>query len=143
MNDPSGELQIAIVAALKAAPAVAGLVGVGIYDAVPDEAARKTYAGKAWPYVSLGQPQVLPDKADCIDGADVAYTVHGWCEGPKSVEVKNLGGAIAAALDGVEFALPSHRTVNCKIEEIRYLDDPDPLTKHVAVTFRVLTDPTV
>lgn len=142
MIDPSFELQVAIVTALKAASPVTALVNQRVYDSVPAEADRIQATGDAWPYVSLGQPQILPERADCIDSADVAYDVHGWCKGPQSVAVKHLGKAIAGALDGAELVLDGHHTVDCLVEQIQYLDDPDGLTKHVVVSFRVQTDPT-
>ena len=89
MIDPSEEIQTAFVAVLKNDTVVAALVGNGVYDAVPDDAARQEYAGRAWPYISLGQPQILPEKADCIYAADVAFVVHGWCRWPQSVEIKS------------------------------------------------------
>lgn len=138
MIDPSLQLQAAIVSALKVSAAVQALAGASpntrVFDAVAPTADK--------PYISLGQTQVLPDKADCVDGAEVSYTIHGWTEGPKSVAIKQLGKAIAGALDGVEFSLTGHRTVLCELEQIQYLDDPDGITKHVAVVIRVLTEPT-
>jgi hypothetical protein len=134
MIDPSLELNDAIINALKGDPAVAAAVGAKVYDSVP--------AATAKPYINLGQPQILPDKADCVDGAEVAYTIHGWADGPKSVVIKTVGKAIAGALDGTEFTLTGHRTVLSELEQIQYLDDPDGSTKHVAVTIRVLTEPT-
>lgn len=134
MIDPSLELQAAIVAALKGAAPVTALVGARVFDAVAPNSEK--------PYVSLGQPQVLPDRADCIDGAEVSYTIHGWAAGPQSVAIKRLGKAIAAAIDDNELTLTGHRTVLCELEQTQYLDDPDGLTKHVAVTIRFLTEPT-
>lgn len=134
MSDPSLELQSAIVAALKANPAVAALVAGRVYDEVPSGATK--------PYVTLGQPQVLPDRADCIDGADVNFPIHGWAAGPQSVIVKRLGKAIAAALDNASLSLSGHRAVLVEVDQIEYLDDPDALTKHAVVSIRVLTEPT-
>lgn len=145
MVDPTLELQAAIVAALKADAAVKALVGASkqrVYDDVPPEAKRIADTGASMPYINLGPPQVLPDAADCIDGAAVSYTIHGWAAGPQSVAIKQLGKAIAGALDGNELTLTGHRTVLCELEQTQYLDDPDGLTKHVAVTIRVLTEPT-
>lgn len=135
MIDPSLELQAAIVGALKADTALVAIVGTRVYDNVPP--------GAAYPYVSLGQPQVLPDKADCIDGSIVVYTVHGWSSDlGKSVQVKQIGARIGAALDENEFSLTGHRVVIAQHEQTNYLDDPDGITKHVAVTLRFSTEPT-
>lgn len=134
MSDPTLALQAAIVASLKGAAAVSALVGSRVFDAPPPSQTK--------PYITLGQPQVLPDRADCIDGAEVSYPIHGWAAGPQSDGIKRLGIAIAAALDGQELTLTGHRTVLCEVDQIQYLDDPDGLTKHVVVGLRVLTEPT-
>lgn len=137
MIDPSLELQRVIYNTLSGAAAVYAIVGESpprIYDHVPPDATK--------PYISMAPPQVLPDKADCIDGAETIFTVDGWSAGPGSVEIKQLGAAIANALDEVEFVLTGHRTVVCQLEQIQYLDDPDGITKHAAVVIRTLTEPT-
>lgn len=134
MSDPSLELQGALISKLKGSAAVIAIVADRVFDPIPASAVK--------PYVNLGQPQVLPDKADCVDGAEVSYTIHGWSVGPNSIQIKQLGKAIAGALDGAELTLTGHRTVLCELEQTQYLDDPDVLTKHVAVTIRVLTEPT-
>jgi len=135
MIDPALELQVAIVGALKAHTALAAIVATRVYDAVPPSA--------DYPYVSLGQPQVLPDKADCIDGSITVYTIHGWSSDlGRSVEIKRIGAAIGEALDENEFTLNGHRVVIAQHEQTNYLDDPDGITKHVAVTLRFSTEPT-
>lgn len=135
MIDPSLELHRAIYEILSADASVYAIVGESpprVYDHVPPDAVK--------PYISLAPPQVLPDKADCIDGAQTIFQVDGWSAGPGSVEIKRLGAAIANALDEVEFVLIGHRTVVCQLEQIQYLDDPDGITKHAAVVIRTLTE---
>lgn len=138
MSDPTLALQAVIVAALKGNSAVQALVGtppatVRVYDAVPENAPR--------PYISIGQPDVLPDRASCLRGAEVTFPIHGWASGPQSVVIKQLGQAILAALDEVILAPTGHHVVVWQLEQMRYLDDPDPLIKHVFVSFRGLTEP--
>ncbi len=131
LTDPSLELQRVFVAALKAGT-TGPLVGGKVYDSAP--------ASATLPYVTLGAPQVLPDKADGIDGAETSFPVHGWAAGPQSAEIKRLGAAIAADLDEKTFAMTGHRVVMCQLEQIAYLDDPDGITRHVVVTLRVVTE---
>lgn len=134
MNDPSLELQDALIVVLRGNTPLAAIVGARSYDSVPPDANK--------PYVNLGQPQVLPDQADCVDGAETFFPIHGWATGPQSVVIKQLGKAIAGAVDGVELALQGHRTVLCEVDQIQYLDDPDVDTKHVVVSVRALTEST-
>ena len=91
MSDPSLELQSAIVTKLKADSGVMAIVGARVYDEVP--------AGATFPYISLGDSQVLPDKAECIDGTEVYFTVDGWTRDKTFPMVKQLSKAIVAALD--------------------------------------------
>lgn len=133
ITDPSLALQGAIVTALKNAAGITSL-SAGVHDAVP--------ASAAFPYITLGEPQVLPLRADCFDSVATVFPVHGWSRKNGAAEIKRLGAAIAAALDGNEFALTGHRVVICDVIQIEYLDDPDGLTKHVVVMLRVVTETT-
>jgi hypothetical protein len=134
MSDPTLALQEKLIAVLKTSSHVTALVGQRVFDYLPSE--------QPTPYITLGQPQVLPDRADCIDGAEVSFPINGWASGPSSVTVKRLSIAILAALDGQEFVISGHRMVLGEVDSINYLDDPDEFTKHVVVTLRVLTEPT-
>jgi hypothetical protein len=133
MLDPSLPLHAAIVAQLRATESLVDLVGGSIFDAPPQNAAR--------PYVSLGEPQVVPDKADCVDGARTAYPIHGWADGPDSVLIKQIGAALLAAIDEAALIVEGHRVISCEFEQVQYLNDPDPLTRHVVVIPNILTEP--
>lgn len=133
MIDPTLELHAAIVAALKGDSDVTAIVAQKVFDEVTE--------GAAMPYVTMGQPQVLPDRADCIDGAEVFFPVHCWAGGPQSVVIKELAHAVAASLDQLEPSLSESRVILFDHDGTQYLDDPDGQTKHAVVTFRILTEP--
>lgn len=133
MIDPTLPLQSAVVTALKADATVAALVSARVYD-LPPPAPTK-------PYVTIGEFQMIPDRADCLDGAETAIPVHGWSQTSSTVQVKQLGAAIIAALDEVELSLSGHRTVLFELEQVQYVRDPDGITNHTIVTFRALTEP--
>lgn len=133
MSDPSLPMQAAIVTRLKAFSSLSAIVGQKIYDAVPTNAVK--------PYINLDQPQVLPDKASCLDGSEISYPIHGWSKGPASVEIKQMGAAVVAALDEHELVVSGHRVVVFELEQLQYLDDPDGITKHFVAIFRALTEP--
>jgi hypothetical protein len=136
MIDPSLLVSAAILARLKADAGVVAVVAQRVFDVVPPEADR--------PYVSLGQPQVIPIRTGygCDPGAEIAVAVHGWTIGPESVVSRQLGAAIVAALDEHELVMTGHRTVLCELQQNQYLEDPDGITKHSVATFRILTEPT-
>src|SRR6266540_3637692 len=123
MSDPSLELQAAIVVALRAAPIADGR----IYDAVPTNA--------IFPYVSLGDCQVIPDKADCIDGVEVYPQVDVWSRSVGYPETKAITKAVLTALDDQPLTVADFNLVVFEVQDVRYLRDPDGLTRHAAITF--------
>jgi hypothetical protein len=133
MSDPALELQGAIVAALKVAAALQATVGSRVYDAVP--------AAAAFPYVSLGPCQVLPDKAACVDGAEVILQIDAWSRAVGFPEVKAIAKAVVGALDDQPLTVPDHDVIVFEHQETRYLRDPDGQTQHAALIFRALVNP--
>jgi hypothetical protein len=129
MSDPSLELQAALVAALKAIPIADGR----IYDAVPTSA--------TFPYVSLGDCQVLPDKADCLDGVEVYPQIDVWSRSVGYPEVKTITKAVLAALDDQPISVDGFNVVVFEVQDVRYLRDPDGLSRHAAITFHGILTP--
>lgn len=130
MSDPSLELQTAVVTKLKADSGVAAIVANRIYDFVPPDA--------DFPYVSIADSQVLPDKADCIDGTEISFGIDGWSRSKTIPEVKQISKAIVAALDDKDLTVSGYAAVVFELQSISYLRDPDGLTRHVAISFRAL-----
>jgi hypothetical protein len=130
MSDPSLPLQASVVAALKGDSGVAALVGDRVYDQAP--------AAASFPYISLGDTQVLPDKADCIDGTEIFTVLDAWSRKEGFPEVKRIGAAIVSALDDQALSVTGYALVVFELESIRYLHDPDGLTRHAVLTFRSL-----
>ena len=133
-SDPSLALQKAIVAALKADAGVNAIVAGRIYDAVPGSAVK--------PYISFGAFQLLPEHGDCLDGGEAFVTLDAWAAGPDTVQVKQLGTAVARALDMAPITLASpQRLVEMSIEQTQYMRDPDGLTAHGIITVHAYTEP--
>ena len=134
--DAALQLQKAVVAKLKT-----DVIEVGgrVYDGVPPHAVK--------PYISLGPFQMLPEHGDCLDGGEAFLTIDAWSNVPgangSSVEVKQIGAAIAKALDEAPLLLDApQRLVDMSIEQIQYLRDPDGLTAHASITVHAWTEPT-
>lgn len=135
MSDSTLAIQKAVIAALKADASVSAIVAARVYDAVPTDAAK--------PYLSFGPTQVLPDIADEYEGSEVTFQIDGWSAGPSSVEAKRIGKAVRAALSGAALVLDDdERLVNIEPIQTNYLPEPDGITQHAALTFRVRTEPT-
>jgi Protein of unknown function (DUF3168) len=130
MSDPSLELQAALVGKLKNDAGVQAVVGQRIYDEVPPN--------PTFPYISLGDNQVLPDKADCIDGVELFWQIDGWARDPTFPMTKQISKAVVAALDDQDLTINGYAAIVAEINTINYLHDPDGITRHVAISFRFL-----
>lgn len=134
LSDASLQLQAAIVAWLRADPGVNAIVNGRIYDNVPQNAVK--------PYIAIGPFQVLPEAADCSEGAEIFVTLDGFDSGPPTQTIKRLGAALGG-LHQAELALGNgQRLVSMSLEATNYLRDPDNITTHASVTLRALTEPT-
>lgn len=133
MSDPSYEVQAAIVAALKSTGALPGVVGGRVYDLPP--------AVATYPYVSLGPSQVLPDKAGCIDGAEMFQQIDVWSIAAGFGEAKTIAKAILYALDDQPINVAGHNVVVFEHQSTNYSREADGKTSHAVMSFRSLTTP--
>ncbi len=135
-TEPSLELQGAIVAALKANAATAALIGDRVYDKVP--------ASPTFPYVVVGDDQVLQAHAHCIEGStEIFSTLHAWSRAPGKVECKKVSGAVVTALNFASLNLNNgYRLVLIEHDSTQYLLDPDGLTSHGVIVFHAFVDET-
>jgi hypothetical protein len=131
MSDPSLELQQALIQILR------GNVGMEVGDKVFDE----PQVNPLYPYVTLGPCQVLPDKADCIDGVKAYPVIDVWSQEKGFAEVKTIVKAVMALLDDHPMTLVGFTVVVFEFETVHYLRDPDGLTRHAAITFHSLIQP--
>jgi hypothetical protein len=136
-SDPSLALQKGSLTIMQAG-ATGALVGGRIFDGVPPQALK--------PYVSFGPFQLLPEHGDCLDGGEAFMTLDAWSvisgSNGSTVEVKQIGAAIARDLDRAAFEIDGQRMVELAIEQIQYMRDPDGLTAHGIITVHAFTEPT-
>lgn len=129
MSDPSLELQAAIIEALTGK--------TGAEDRVFDE----PQVNPVFPYITLGPCQVLPDKAECIDGVEAYPVVDVWSREKGFVEVKTITKRVLALLDDQPMVLTGFNVPVFEVESVNYLRDPDGLSRHASITFRTLIQP--
>jgi Protein of unknown function (DUF3168) len=129
MANPELEVQGAIVARLKADPAVAALVNGRIYDSVQ--------GGSTFPYVTIGPVDSVADDADCIVGFLLAQQIDVWSRAPGFPEAKKIVDAVRKALHDQEAALPLSTNAMAYFEcrNSRINRDPDGLTSHGILSF--------
>jgi hypothetical protein len=135
MTSPTLELQVAIVARLKAASAVSAIIGGRVYDDVPSEENRVANTGAAFPYVSFGPADELTDDADCITGFDISIQLDCWSRSVGFPEVRRLSDAVRAALHDYDLGLTDNALVIFRHRLTRVFRDPDGLTSHAAMMF--------
>ena len=129
-GDPSLPLQAAIVSRLKNDSGVQAVVGQRIYDEVP--------INPTFPYISIGDNQVLTDDAECIPGNEVFWQLDGWARDPHFPTAKQISQAVYAAMHNLPLTVTGYQNIICEHSTTSYLHDPDGITRHVAMTFRFL-----
>lgn len=137
--DPEPELQKAVLARLLATAALTAIVSTRIWDRPPANVAAN------YPYVTLGESQVLPDNGDCYAGSEVNFVINGWSQRTTREEIKRIGAAIRRALDDEPadpLMLTNHSVVSCQFVRSDVFLDEDGRTQRIAVRFRALTEPT-
>jgi hypothetical protein len=135
VTDPGLALQGAIVAALGADAAVSNLVGARLYDLAPDDV--------AFPFVALGEIQVVDDGTACFeDAAEIYVTVHVWSRAVGRPEAHRIAGAVRNALHLTDLDLGADLDlVEIRHRDTRVFTDADGRTAHGVMTFRAMVDP--
>lgn len=128
MSDPALPLQAALVAALKSSGGVGA--GTRVYDAVPNS--------PTFPYVTVGDDQVLGDDDDCGDNSEVFVRIHAWSRTVGYPEVKAIAAAIRARIKATAITLAGFQVVVKEYVQTQYLQDPDGLTRHAVIEMRFL-----
>lgn len=135
MKDPSLPLQAAVYALLETA-----LAPTKVYDKVPRDAAGKISA--AFPYVQIGEDQVLSEADQCHDASSVFATVHVWSRAVGKVEAKTIMAQVCEALD-VKPTITGFEAISHEVDVgPLHLSEADGLTSHSVVTFRYRVAPT-
>jgi hypothetical protein len=123
------QVQKAIHDALKAAPAIAG---GRVYDHVPD--------GADFPYIEIGDEQIVDDGNTCDDGWEVFADVHVWSRSVGYPETKTLIASIVPRLVGIT-SIAGYTLIAVEVENTRVFRDPDGLTSHGVISVRFVITP--
>lgn len=142
MTSGLDDMQVAIVAALKASPDVAALVASRVYDLPPSDT--------AFPFVEVGDLQAVPVEVDGLQPVDIFVIVHGWTRQASDGSAKDgkggkrpaslLGAAIAAALKSADLSTAAWRVTDRTIRNIGSSRWEDGLTHHALVEIRILAE---
>lgn len=143
--EPTYELQLAALNALRASTALTAIVGTKIYDRVPEKQVNgQIVPDVASPYISFGPVTVISDDADCIDGLEVTFQLDAWSWGSGlaygSVQVRQIAGLIRKALNNAELSLADNAFVAIRHELTRILRDPGGVVNHAAIQFTAIIE---
>lgn len=119
------EIQAAIYAKVAA-------VGWPTFDHVPQET--------AFPYVVIGDDTSIPWDTDDSLGSETTCTIHVWSRHRGRKEVKEIMRTIYEALHRAEIAIIGGQLVECMAEFQESFMDPDGLTRHGVIRFRLIVD---
>lgn len=140
MSDPALAIQMALVARIAS---LATEAGARVYDDVPAEEQRKSTTGEAWPYISLGNGQMVPVDEECFDRSSTYIDVNVWSRDIGFPQVKRIAGAIRAALHEKELAIAGHVLDRMRVENIAYSRDPDGMTRRARLELLIETQPAI
>lgn len=133
-GSPTLDLQGAIVARLKATPAVAAIVGDRVYDFVPRR--EDGVISAEFPFVAFAGDDTLQDDVDCVVGYDISLTLDVWSRAVGYPEARRLAAVVAKALHNWPAPLQSHKLVTLQHRQTLMLRDPDGLTSHGVIRLR-------
>ena len=146
-RDPAYGAQIAIYAALSSSAEVQAAVGAAraqaqfVYDSAAVPADPQTLRITAdFPYITIGEDQVVGDESQYHDGSEIFAKVEIWSRAVDFLEAKAIAGAVRDALSQ-PLAIAGHTTVAWKFRGALTRTEPDGLTRRIIQTFRYLTEP--
>lgn len=119
-------LQTAIFTALDGVPGMPP-----VYDDVPENV--------PFPYVVIGDDVSAAFDDDCGSGADSMVTIHVWSTYPGRAEAKQILDLIYRTLHRSNLVIAGNVTITIDADYQMTLLDPDGVTRHGVIRFRVLT----
>jgi hypothetical protein len=96
-----------------------------------------------FPYTTIGESQILGADAIGYQGSDEFLPLHIWDRanaegGQRGVkQVKQIGDQIHGLLNGKNIVVNGRSAAFVAMRDFRIVPDPDPLTAHGLLTFRI------
>jgi hypothetical protein len=107
---------------------------------------QTTPAKPTFPFVRSGAPSAVPVRATCLDGMEATFAIHGFAKdrmvSGRVVETAEdyagrIGAAIAAALDGRQFAISGGAARITWLGPLLMMDSEEAACFHTVQNFRV------
>ena len=126
-------LRTAMHAALTSDPVLlAALGGPRVHDVPP--------ASPEFPYVTLGEAQVLDWSTATEGGEEHRLTLHAWSRQGGHNEAHAIAAILQQALHDAELVLTGHRLVNLRLTSADIRREAGGRTYHALVRFRAVTE---
>jgi len=122
-------LQQAIYSRLKADTALMRKI-TGLFDAVSDD--------QNFPYVTIGEATSLPYRTFDKFGEECTITLHIWSRYKGFKEAAEILDDLNRILADTVFSVPGWGKVNSYYDFSETLRDPDGITRHIPVRYRIL-----
>ena len=119
------EIQAAIFAQVSS-------IGYPVFDHVPQDT--------EFPYIVIGDDTSIPWDTDDSIGSETTCTIHVWSRHRGRKEVKEIMRTIYEALHRQELSIIGGSLVECQAELQESFMDPDGLTRHGVIRFRLTVD---
>jgi hypothetical protein len=119
------EIQTAIYEAVAA-------IGYPTYDDVPQVT--------AYPYIVVGDDRSIPFDTDNSVGSETTCTIHVWSQYRGRKEVKEIMRSVYQALHRANLTITGGHLVECQAEFEESFLDPDGLTRHGVIRFRLIVE---
>lgn len=119
------ELQGAMLTRLKADITLSSLVQARIYDQPPTPV--------IFPYVTIGEAQLIRDDALCLSAGQVYLTLHAWSRKVGYPEVNQVADAVVESLHLAPLTLPTNRLISLNHHQTRSFREDDNLTSHAVI----------
>jgi hypothetical protein len=103
-----------------------------VFDHVPQ--------GTAFPYIVIGDDTSIPWDTDTSLGTETTCTIHVWSRERGRKQVKAIMDAVYASLNRASFAIAGGVLIECLYEFSESFMDPDGLTRHGVMRFRLTVD---
>jgi hypothetical protein len=107
------------------------LLVTGVFDYVPD--------AQAFPYVVIGEGIEIARNTTEHLGRDIVATLHVWSQAEGFAESLNIANTIIQVLDNTQLTLSQGTAWRCQYDDMHSMRDPDGVTRHIALAFRVGT----
>ena len=123
-------IQKAVYERLSADSSLMGKV-TGIFDFVPDN--------QEFPYVTIGEATTVPFATFSRFGEEATITLHIWSRYQGFKEIADIMDDLNRLLGHQDLQVIGYDTITCFYDFSETLREPDGITRHGVVRYRILT----